>query len=95
LVAYNLLYGEVGRVYVFKVPADKLYELLPQYGGYAHGTCKINGIITKENIKKSCDEGTNYEYALRPQPNGNKTGKPYKLWLKLLEYDVEYNKDNF
>ncbi len=95
LVAYDLYYGEVGRVYVFKVPADKLYLLLPQYGGYAHGTGGVNGIITKENIKNSCDQGTNYEYALRPQPNGSKKGKPYKLWLELLEYEVEYNKDNF
>ena len=95
LVAYNLLADEIGRVHIFKVPANKLYELLPQYGGYAHRTRQSNGDITKENIKKSCNEGTNHEYALRPEPNGKKTGKPYKLWRKLLEYEVIYNKDNF
>ena len=87
---YNLFEGEIGKAYIFKVPAEKIYELLPEYGGYAHGTVKELGKITCDNIK-----GRGCEFALRPNPNANEGTKPKKLWNELLKYEVEYLPENF
>mgnify|MGYP001284468041 FL=1 len=87
---YNLFEGEIGKAYIFKVPAEKIYGLLPEYGGYAHGTVKELGKITCDNIK-----GRGCEFALRPNPNAPDGTKKKRLWNELLKYEVEYLPENF
>ena len=48
--------------------SEDLYALLPEYGGYAHGTVAENGVITEQNIKNNLSNGC--EYALRPNTRG-------------------------
>jgi len=79
----------VGKAYILKIPSNDMYNLVVEYGGYAHGTCEKLGNITINNIK-----GRNCEYVLRCDPN-NKNGKNYELWKKLLGYQVSYNDENF
>lgn len=89
-IAYNLYDKEkIGKAYIFKVPAENIYSLILDYGGYAHGTVKNLGKITKENIK-----GRNCEFALRCNPNATR-GNNFKLWNELLKYEVEYLANNF
>ena len=83
---YNLFEGDIGRAYICKVPAEVVYELLPKYGGYAHGTVGKLGKITCENIK-----GRNCEYALRPNPNAKKNTKAKKLWDIIMKYEIDYS----
>jgi hypothetical protein len=90
LITYNMYYNnELGKAYVFKIPSYKLYELIVDYGGYAHGTVKKLGNITINNIK-----GRNCEYALRCNPNCKK-GKNYELWNKLIKYTTDYRAELF
>lgn len=79
----------LGKGYVFKVPAEHMYNLIIKYGGYAHGTIKELGKITRDNLK-----GRNCEYALRCNPNSKK-GKGKQLFDELLKYEVEYAASNF
>ena len=92
LLGYNM-YDEcdenLGKGYVFKVPAETMYDLIIKYGGYAHGTVDKLGKITKENLK-----GRNCEYALRCDPNSKK-GKSKKIFDELLKYEVTYSPSNF
>jgi hypothetical protein len=74
-MCYNLNDGELGKVYWFLCPSNKLYKLLPKYGGYAHGTIQKFGKIELSNIY-----GHKYEYALSPTPTSNT-----KLWKKLIK----------
>lgn len=89
-LAYNLLEDELGNVYLMLVPSAKVYDLLPIYGGYAHGTVEVLGEITSNNIF-----GRNCEYALRPNPNKNNDTKPKKLWDELIKYKVPLSEDMF
>ena len=90
LAGYNMYEnGNLGKGYIFKVPSEKVYELIPKYGGYAHGTIEKLGAITCDNIK-----GRHCEYALRCNPNIKK-GKGRELWDELLKYEVEYSAENF
>lgn len=61
----------------FMIPSEELYALIPDFGGYAHGTIKALGKITHDNIK-----GRNCEYALRPDPH-KASGKAKDLWDQL------------
>lgn len=89
-IEYNMYENEtIGKGYIFKIPAEKIYELIIDYGGYAHGTSDVLGKITNNNMK-----GRNYEYALRCNPNA-KNSKNFKLWCELLKYEVDYHPDNF
>lgn len=63
-----------------------LYLLLPEFGGYAHGTISENGRITNENILKNIKHGC--EYALRPNTKGLDTQKPGRLLKKLREINL-------
>lgn len=65
---------ELGKISWFLCKPHELYELLPQYGNYAHGTLLNNGKITIDSIYKN----THLEYSLRPNPMKN--GKPKELW---------------
>lgn len=90
LCYYNMYYDQImGKGFIFKIPVNKIYELIIKYGGYAHGTIKKLGRINTMNIK-----GRNCEYAIRCNPN-KKYGKNYELWNELLKYEVEYHPDNF
>lgn len=89
-LAYNLLEGELGNVHLMLVPSNKVYELIPEYGGYAHGTVDVLGEINSQNIF-----GRNCEYALRPNPNKNDGTKPKKLWEELYKYKVPLSEDMF
>lgn len=87
---YNIWEGEIGKAYICKVPSEELYKLIPEYGGYAHGTVEEYGEITCDNIK-----GRNCEFALRPNPNGKEGTKPKKLWNEIKKYEVDYLPENF
>lgn len=83
-MCYNLYEGELGKVYFFLCKPEDIYSLLPQYGGYAHGTVKELGIISADNLK-----GRNTEYCLRPTPitskRKNAKSKENVLWKLLIE----------
>jgi len=78
-LCYDHTVGEFGEYHYFKMPANEVYNLLPQYGGYAHGTIKENGRITSDTVEKNKDK--KFEYALR-------TKKGDKLWNELLKWKV-------
>lgn len=66
LTAYHLTDSNVdkgGELFVFRVGHADIQTLIVDYGGYAHGTKKVNGPITHETV--GC-EGNTKEYALRP-----------------------------
>ena len=89
-ITYNMYENNnIGNAHIFKVPAEIVYNMLVQYGSYAHGTKRIQGIITMDNL-----HGNGREYALRCNPNAT-TGRDFHLWNALLEYEVEYNANNF
>lgn len=79
--------GDCGQSYVILIPAIDLYNLIPKYGGYAHGTIVKNGHITIDNMY-----GHGYEYTLRP--NSIKRGtKSYELWTLLItNYSTTFEK---
>jgi hypothetical protein len=58
-------------------------ELIPTYGGYAHGTILKHGKITKETMY-----GRNLEFALRPNPNQSTRTKSHRLWLELKKFII-------
>lgn len=92
-IAYNMYYDDkIGKAYLFKIPSEIVYKLIIKYGGYAHGTKKILGKITPENIK-----GRNYEYALRCDPNCKKSKKSKNndLWNEFLKYETNYEDSLF
>lgn len=78
LLAYDVSVDKYGKVYWFLCKPNDLYELLPTYGGYAHGSIEKLGQINKDNIK-----GRNCEYAIRPSPYKN--GKQKQLWDIMIE----------
>lgn len=74
-LVYVLEEDELGKDYWFLVKSDELYNLLPKYGGYAHGTVQKQGKISEDNIY-----GRNCEYALRP-----KVGS--ELWNIFMKFN--------
>ena len=92
IMAFNVFGGHRGEAYVFKVPSEKIYDLVLEYGCYTHGTIKRNGAITAESIR---DETTDFEYSLSADPNAPNNTKSKKVWLELLEYSVPYSNESF
>ena len=91
LVVYDpCMYGD-DLFEVFVCKSKDLYDLLPEFGGYAHGTVKENGQITQENIEKKLSFGC--EYALRPNTRANADKKSGKL-LKPCRLMEEIRKIN-
>lgn len=83
LINYSI---ELDEVIWIKIPSKKLYELFPDFGGYAHGTEVTHGKITMESIAENIEK--QYEYVLRP--NMEKPGtKPHKLWIELSKYIID------
>ena len=76
-LCYDHTVGEFGEYYYFKIPKKVINDLLPQYGGYAHGTIKEYGKITTDSILSHMDKKV--EYALR-------TNKGDGLWNELLKW---------
>ena len=90
LIVYNIYENKnIGAAHIFKVPSGNLYQMIVNYGEYAHGTIQVNGCITIDTIY-----GRDLEYALRCNPNTTR-GKSAKIWNELLQYEVEYHADNF
>jgi hypothetical protein len=87
------LFDRGGKAYCLKIPAKDMYDLLPEYGGYAHGTICEYGEITPESIEGNKD--SQCEYALRPKPNATKGTKYHSLWKEMKKYRVEYKPENF
>ena len=91
-LGYDLFHDDeagIGKSYIFKIPSKDVYQLIVEFGGYAHGTVKKLGKITHENLK-----GRGCEYALRVCPH-NKGKKNIALWQRLLAYETEYVASNF
>lgn len=84
-LAYNLFEEELGEVYWFLCPSVCLYKLIPEFGGYAHGTISKLGKISPENLfNRNC------EYALRPNPTKKIGCKSRELWEKMrFEFEVK------
>jgi len=80
MLCYDLHHGELGEIAWLLADANQLYELIPEYGGYAHGTIKNLGVINSDNIY-----GNNHEYALRPNPTKGSHIKSRILWNLMLE----------
>src|SRR5690554_1760123 len=92
IMALNIFSGEHGEAYIFKVPSQKVYDLIPEYGGYTHGTIARNGTITVESIK---EKSKDFEYSLTADPNGQNNSKSRKVWDELMKYKVPYSKESF
>ena len=78
LTAFHLSNDNVengGELYIFDVPSEDMKSIIAEYGTYAHGTYKENGIINRENLG-------NFEYAIRP-----KFG--YPCWERLMNYRIQ------
>lgn len=91
LIAYNMYDktdDDIGKGYLFNIPADKVYDLVESYGGYAHGTKKQFGSVSKDMMKSH-----KLEYALRLDPN-SVSKKNTDIWKALLQYEVEYSAEN-
>jgi hypothetical protein len=81
LTAYHLTYENAiteGELYVFKIPKAEMTHIIAQHGGYAHGTIKEHGQITRDSI---CIEGNMKEYAIRPNIHD-------ECWKKLLAFRI-------
>lgn len=79
-LAYNLYEGDEGKIYWLLCEPFQLYELIPEYGGYSHGTVKVLGKISIQNIF-----GKSREYSLRPNPTARQTTRARKLWDIMIE----------
>jgi hypothetical protein len=75
---------QLDEVNCLKIEPKVIYNLLPTYGGYAHGTVKLNGKITLSNISNNT-----FEYALRPTYNINGLKKSDTLWRELIKYKID------
>ena len=91
-ITYNIYNNDdLGEAHIFKIPSENLYNLLPEYGGYAHGTMELQGEITNESIYNN-----EYEYALRVDRGiKKKDSKAHKLWNELLKYEVTFKCQDF
>jgi len=84
-LAYDMFKEDLGKIYWFLCPSKELYELIPEYGGYAHGSVENLGKITRENLYRK-----NIEYCLRPNSVKHEYTKQRRLWEKLIEkFSVE------
>jgi len=91
LIGYNLRACHLGRAYIFKVPSDKLYQMVVDYGGYSHGS-KEGQLpdITLENMK-----GHLREYSLSINPNSKHKAKRQQFWDTLQQYSTPYDPDYY
>jgi len=74
--AYHLSLDNVeseGELYIFNIPKIELKNLIASFGGYAHGTTREYGPITKESMTR--------EYAIRSTINDT-------CWNALLTFRI-------
>lgn len=76
-LAYDFIKEDIGKVYLFLFDAQDIYDLIPKFGEYSHGTIKRNGKINRTFDK-------NLEYSLRPS-SMEKNRKKNKLWNKFIQ----------
>ena len=82
LTAYYLCEENIdvnGELFVFRVTKPEMKGLIGNFGGYAHGTVKKHGKITKESLEEVENDK---EYALRPMVGDS-------CWKALLGYRVD------
>lgn len=85
IIYYDMFFDDnLGKGYIFKIPSEKINNMILKYGAYAHGTIKKLGKITKDNLKNR-----NCEYSLRCDPR-NKSKKNKELWNEFLQYQIRY-----
>jgi hypothetical protein len=85
IMVYNIFSGDIGEIYYILIDSKSLYNLIPMYGGYAHGTVEKLGKITAENINNR-----NCEYALRPNIKIQKPLKCALLWKHILLFQKNF-----
>jgi len=74
------------RLFVFALGADQMKAILPTLGSYAHGSIKLFGPITRDNIDPK------KEYAIRPNPRDAQTCRNGQAWTHFIDnYLVEAN----
>jgi hypothetical protein len=81
LTAYHLSEDTLasrGELYIFRVPKAEILEIIVSYGGYAHGTMREHGPITRESVSASDTK----EYAIRPTFND-------ACWNALMPFRIE------
>lgn len=91
LFGYNMYsqMSNIGEAHMFVIPAEVMYDMIIQYGGYAHGTCRRLGEITSDTIK-----GRNCEYALRVNPNAREGTKDHCLWKWMKQFERPYTEES-
>jgi hypothetical protein len=79
LLIYDISVDEIGKIHFLFFKSHELYNLIPKFGEYSHGTIKVLGRITQTFNKR-------LEYSLRPSRNTRKK-KRFELWKEFLEYE--------
>ena len=80
--AYILATYDVDNEELFYFIEKKdMNDLIAKYGGYAHGTVKVNGKISHQSMKKNA--GLGLEYCLRPN-----FVKGSADWIEISKYQV-------
>tara|TARA_Y100000389_G_scaffold204918_1_gene260786 strand:+ start:5482 stop:6096 length:615 start_codon:yes stop_codon:yes gene_type:complete len=89
LTAYHLGVENVdnlGDLYIFRLNKSEMINLVYKYGGYAHGTLKKLGKITKEDLE---NVNNDKEYAIRPNMiQKKKKGESLNCWDELMKYRI-------
>ena len=71
-----------GELYIFHVSKDAIKDIMLQHGSYAHGTKKVNKVITVESLN---DPHNDAEYAIRPTFGDD-------CWNALMKFRIDENK---
>jgi len=71
-------FDTLGELFIFKLKKDDIKLFILKYGGYAHGTKKKLGPITKEDLD---DTANDKEYDFRPKYGD-------KCWQELLNFRI-------
>lgn len=79
-------------VTTYKIPSNDLYNVIPQFGGYTHGTVKNNGKITIDSIY---DDKHSFEYSITYSPMKKTKGKNKEIKEFLEQYITLYDPKNF
>lgn len=79
-------------VTTYKIPATDLYNVIPKFGGYTHGTVKEKGKITIDSIY---DDKHSFEYSITYSPMKNNKGKNKEIKEFLEQYITLYDPKNF
>jgi hypothetical protein len=79
--------GAQPKLYVFALFSREMKAILPRFGSYAHGSIKLFGPITHDNIDPK------KEHAIRPNPRDTHTCRNGRAWTYFINnYLIEANK---